>query len=81
MDTELFQLWFTRCFIPNCGRARPVILLMDNHDSHISIPLIEEARANGIVLVGFPGHTTHILQPLDVHVIGPLKNKVRKITV
>ncbi|KAH3719879.1 hypothetical protein DPMN_062763 [Dreissena polymorpha] len=39
-----------------------------NHDAHISLPVIEAARANDVVLIGFPGHTTHILQPMDVKV-------------
>jgi hypothetical protein len=46
---------------------------MDNHDSHISKGIVEAAIENDVVLVGLPSHTTHILQPLDVHVIGPLK--------
>ena len=76
MRTELFLDWFQRCFVPHCGRARPVILVLDNHVSHISLPLIECARHNQIVIVGLPSHTTHLLQPLDVHVNGPLKEKV-----
>ena len=75
MDTTLFVEWFTKVFIPNCGKERPVLLVMDNHDSHISLPVVEAARQEDIVLVGLPSHTTHILQPLDVHIIGPLKNK------
>lgn len=63
MDKDLFSAWFEQVFIPNCGRDRPVILVMDNHDAHISIPVIERAMADRIVLVGLPGH---LLQPLDV---------------
>lgn len=51
----------------------PVLLLVDNHSSHISLPGINFCRENGIVLVGFPPHTTHRLQPLDVSFFGPLK--------
>ncbi|WAQ96170.1 hypothetical protein MAR_028860 [Mya arenaria] len=75
VNTEIFCQWFLRGFIPNCGKERPVVLLMDNHDSHISLSLIQAARANDIVLVGLPSHTTHLLQPLDVHINGPLKQK------
>lgn len=31
------------------------------------------ARANGILLLQLPGHTTHRLQPLDVRFFGPLQ--------
>ena len=78
VKTDKFYTWFTRAFVPNCGRARPVVLVMDNHDAHISAELIHAARENEVVLVGLPSHTTHLLQPLDVHINGPLKQKVRK---
>ena len=79
MDKELFAVWFERIFVPNCGRARPVVLIMDNHGSHISIPVIELAIKESITLIGLPAHTTHIMQPLDVGIIGPLKDKVTSI--
>lgn len=42
---------------------------MDNHESHMSI----EAKDNGVVLLTFPPHCSHMMQPLDVSVYGPLK--------
>ena len=69
MNTGIFYEWFVKMFVPNCGKERPVLLVMDNHISHVSIQTIEAAIENDILLVGFPGHTTHILQPLDVKVI------------
>ena len=60
MDKELFFSWFCKIFVPNCGRQRPVKLLMDNHSSHISLPVVEKAREENIVLLGLPSHTTHI---------------------
>ena len=45
---------------------RPVLLIQDGHASHMSIGLIELARANDVHLLCLPAHTTHILQPLDV---------------
>ncbi|XP_067935474.1 uncharacterized protein [Watersipora subatra] len=51
----------------------PVLLLIDNHSSHLSIPAINMAKDSGVILLTFPPHTTHKLQPLDVAVYGPLK--------
>ncbi|CAG2192489.1 unnamed protein product [Mytilus edulis] len=79
MDTELFENWFDKVFIPFCGTRRPVLLIFDNHDSHISINLIEKAKANNIHIIGLPPHTTHLLQPLDVAIFGPLKEKSEPI--
>ena len=46
-------------------------LTATNHT--LTLGLVEEARDKGIVLYTFPPHTTHLLQPLDVGVFGPLK--------
>ena len=37
------------------------------------MPLVETAQEQGIILYSFPRHTTHLLQPLDVGLYGPLK--------
>lgn len=50
-----------------------VLLIMDNHESHISIDAIELARENGIIMLTIPPHTSHKLQPLDRGVFGPFK--------
>ena len=50
-----------------------VLLLLDNHDSHITIPAINKAKENGIIMLTFPPHTSHKLQPLDRGVFGPFK--------
>ena len=77
MNRKLFAVWFKRIFVPNCGRKPPVVLVMDNHSSHISIPVIELAMKESITLIGLPAHTTHLLQPLDV---GPLKDKITPVS-
>lgn len=41
------------------------ILLLDGHHSHKSLEAVNFARENGIVLITFPPHSTHRLQPLD----------------
>jgi hypothetical protein len=81
MDSELFELWFQQIFIPYCGSHRPVLLVLDNHDTHITINIIEKARQHDIHILGLPPHTTHILQPLDVGIFGPVKEKLRSLAV
>ena len=51
----------------------------DGHYSHLGIPLILKAKSFGIHLFCLPPNTTHVLQPLDVGVFGPLKASWRKI--
>ncbi|GBN16555.1 hypothetical protein AVEN_227756-1 [Araneus ventricosus] len=55
----------------------PILLLIDNHKSHISIEAITYAKENGIVLLSFPPHCSHRLQPLDVAVYGAFKGACR----
>lgn len=52
---------------------RPVLLLLDNHGSHLSIEGLDFAKKNGIIMLSFPPHCSHKLQPLDRTVFGPLK--------
>nr|XP_049704587.1 uncharacterized protein LOC126056252 isoform X1 [Helicoverpa armigera] len=56
----------------------PVLLLLDNHSSHIDIDVIEKAKRNSVILLSFPPHCTHRLQPLDVGVNGPFKTYCSK---
>ena len=67
-------LWFEKTFIPSIGPERPQILILDGHDSHSFVELIESALQNDIILVELPAHTSHWLQPCDRTVFGPLKN-------
>ena len=59
--------------VVKCTKEHPVLLLLDNHDSHTSIQTIDFCKENGVVLLSFPPHCSHKLQPLDRSVFGPLK--------
>ncbi|KAJ8945555.1 hypothetical protein NQ318_020401 [Aromia moschata] len=56
----------------------PVLLILDNHGSHISLEIYAYCRSNGIVMVSLPPHTSHRLQPLDLTFFGPLKNALNR---
>ena len=51
----------------------PSLLIMDNHESHLSYEAVEYAKVNGVVILTIPPHTSNKLQPLDVSVFGPFK--------
>ena len=74
MTTDVFENWFERAFIPECGLDRPVILIYDGHASHISVKTVINALKNDIHLVLLPPKTTHILQALDKTVFRSLKS-------
>lgn len=59
------------------SKENPILIICDNHESHISIEAVNFCRDNGIVYLSLPPHTSHKLQPLDVGVFGPFKSKLK----
>ncbi|XP_072398357.1 uncharacterized protein [Diabrotica undecimpunctata] len=57
-----------------CSLEDPMLLLVDNHESHISLHSVKFCKESGIVLLSFAPHTTHRMQPVDIGVYGPFKN-------
>ena len=74
MTKDLFLLYLEH-FVSHVHPSpeNPVLILMDNHESHTSYDAILLAKEKGIHLLTFPPHTSSRLQPLDVSVYGPLK--------
>ena len=65
-----------------CSKDGPVILILDNCDSHINIETIDLSKQNGVTFLTLPPHCSHKLQPLDRSVYGPFKtfyNQVAKL--
>ena len=46
---------------------------MDGHTTHINLAISEFCYRNDIILYCFLPHASHIMQPLDISVYGPLK--------
>ncbi|CAG7724078.1 unnamed protein product [Allacma fusca] len=55
------------------SRSTKVLLILDNHSSHVCYDAVMYASKNNILTI--PPHCTHKLQPLDVSFFGPLKSK------
>jgi hypothetical protein len=49
---------------------------MDNHQSHLAVKVLNITKENGVVLLSFPPHTSHKLQPSDRSVYGTFKKFV-----
>ena len=63
-----YLLWFIKIFLKYCTPERPVVLVQDGHKSHLTVDLINLARANDVILFNLPLHTTHTTQPLDKNI-------------
>jgi hypothetical protein len=54
------------------------LLILDGHESHHSIDFEDYCKANNIVPLCLPSHSSHFLQPLDVGCFSPLKRSYGK---
>ncbi|KAK9719953.1 DDE superfamily endonuclease [Popillia japonica] len=61
----------------NCSTENPLLLLVDNHESYIKLPIILFCRENGITLLSYTPHCTHRMQPLDTGLFGPFKARLK----
>ena len=53
------------------------LLIVDGHGSHTTDDFMYECYRNNIYLLYLPPHTSHVLQPLDLAVFGPVKSIYR----
>lgn len=82
MEADNFLEWFSKVFVPAVDhllKTGQVVLFVDGHKSHLSLPLIRKAKEKGVHLYCLPPHCTHVLQPLDVGVYGPVKQEWKRI--
>lgn len=71
-------LKFLKHFVKHArsSQEKPVLLLLDNHESHLALQGITFCKENGVVVLSLPPHCSHKLQPLDRSVYGPLKKYI-----
>ncbi|XP_055714811.1 uncharacterized protein LOC129808928 [Phlebotomus papatasi] len=75
MDTHLFLKTLEHIKDNACvSMENPILLILDNHSSHLSLEAIRYCREHGIYMLTLPPHTSHKTQPLDLTVFGPFKS-------
>ena len=65
-----FLDWFRNMFILHLPEERPVLLILNGHESQ---DVRELAVKHKIEIAKLPALTTHVLQPLDVAIMKPMK--------
>ncbi|KAL0861585.1 hypothetical protein ABMA27_009084 [Loxostege sticticalis] len=75
MESEVFEKYFLKTFLPTIGDQRPVLLIYDGHATHVGLNIIEKAREAGVTILKLPSHTSHVLQPLDISLMKPFKDR------
>ncbi|XP_022834566.1 uncharacterized protein LOC111362224 [Spodoptera litura] len=74
MNAEIFLQWlqhFKKHVHPS--EDHPVLLILDGHNSHKDLNVLEFSRENHIHMLSTPPHTTHKLQSLDRVFFKPFK--------
>jgi hypothetical protein len=52
------------------------LLILDGHNSHMTLEVIHKAAQAGIDMITLPSHTSHALQPLDISVFAPIQESL-----
>ena len=76
-NTEITFKWFQEVFEPSTRPANGIedhrILPLNKHSAHVeNYDFINHPINHNIHLICLPSHATHVLQPLDVGIFGPL---------
>ena len=54
------------------------LLLVDGHSSNWNPDMIERVQQARIIIIQFPAHLSHVLQPLDAFYFRSLKQEIRR---
>ncbi|XP_072400263.1 uncharacterized protein [Diabrotica undecimpunctata] len=74
ITAEIFVKWLQQFILfSKTTKEHPVLLLLDGHTSHTkNLAAIDLARDNGVLMLCFPPHCSHKIQPLGVAFMKPL---------
>ncbi|XP_025420160.1 uncharacterized protein LOC112690370 [Sipha flava] len=74
-NEEVFLEWLKHFnYHAKPSQEYSVLLILDNHNNHISMAAYEFCRSKHIIMLSLPSHTFHRLQPLDVSFFWSTKN-------
>ena len=81
-DQELGLKWLQKDFEPQTAQWNHSggyrLLILDGHNSHGTYKFCKFATDHKSLILCLPSHTTHVLQPLDVGIFGPLASAWKK---
>lgn len=82
MNTEIFFEYITNEFYPWLCQQNiefPVLVYMDQHSSHLTLPLMEFCKEKQIESVALYPNFTHIIQSLDIAFFRPSKQTYKSV--
>ena len=71
MTRWLFESWISHFLEylnngPDIDHSDRHLLILDRHNSHITLKVVKISMESGLDIMSLPSHTNHALQPLDV---------------
>ena len=66
INNDLFQSWYSDCFVKQCGKARPISVVVDNHVTHLNKCKIDLAHREHIELLCLPASQLTYYSPLTL---------------
>ncbi|XP_045449135.1 uncharacterized protein LOC123657659 [Melitaea cinxia] len=79
INEDLFIDWLKHfAAVTKPSETEPILFILDNHSSHISLRAYEFCKESNIVMLSLPPHGSHRIQPLDVSIYGPLKTAYKQ---
>ena len=84
MTKWLFHFWILH-FIGTLKKTTEInennrhLLVLDGHNSHVTLEVVKSAMNSGLDIISLPSHTSHALQPLDVSCFKSFKQTFRQI--
>ncbi|XP_064090901.1 uncharacterized protein LOC135204676 isoform X1 [Macrobrachium nipponense] len=82
MTADLFHDWLGNIFeneLVKKNIRRPVLLILDGFLSYLNWDTLRFARDKKILMYHLPPYSSHVMQPLDVSVLKPLKAEYRRV--
>nr|XP_022910222.1 uncharacterized protein LOC111421314 [Onthophagus taurus] len=74
MNTELFFQVIQHFIKHTCASSEnPALLIMDNHETNLSVHTLNVAKKSGVCVLTLHPHTTAKMQSFDVGLNGPFK--------
>ena len=70
----MFTKWFDHSVhLVKLSPDDPVLMIADGHSHTKNLDVVDKAWEHSVATVSLPSHSTHIMQPLDVGFMKPLK--------
>eukprot|EP00170_Pyropia_yezoensis_P008274 contig_34525_g8301 len=80
VNSGIMEVW-AKSYLEQTKELRATgktMVIFDGYSSHLSVSVLLLLKDNNVVVYALPSYTSHVTQPLDVAVFGPMKAHARQ---